>query len=43
MKQAPPEKSCSHSQSQCHTDPTGESWELHSTQMTFALKTATLS
>lgn len=43
MKQAPSEKSCSQSQGQCHIDPTEESWELHSTRMTFALKTATLS
>lgn len=38
MKQAPPEKSCSHS----HKAPMGESWELHSTLVTFASKTATL-
>lgn len=42
MKQAPPEKCCSRSQSHCHIAPTGENWELHSTLMTFALKTATL-
>lgn len=41
-RQAPPEKSCSHSQSQCHIPPMVESRELNSTLLTFALKTATL-
>lgn len=43
MKQDPPEKSHSHSQSHLHRAPVGDSWELHSTLMTFALKTAILS
>lgn len=33
---------CGHSHSHHRTVPMGKSWELHSTLMTFALKTATV-